>query len=113
VLKLEWGHLFGSPPLVLLFLAALIACVVGRRTVVPWLVLPAAAGAIGVMIVNPADTVFRYELPVLPAFVMATAFLLDRLAPLLSRSGGTAGQAPRQAVPEPREPQPAPAAVGG
>jgi 4-amino-4-deoxy-L-arabinose transferase-like glycosyltransferase len=90
VLRQEWDHLTTSAPLMVLFAAAAIACVVGRRTVVPWLVLPAVAGAIGVMVVNPADTVFRYELPVLPAFVAAAAFLVDRLSPLFSRSAGPA-----------------------
>jgi len=103
VLKLEWTYLVASPPMLLLLVTSLAACVVGRRTVIPWLVLPAAAGAIGVMIVNPADTVFRYELPVLVALVAATAFLFHHVSLLFARSAGTV-RVPAQRRPREDEP---------
>jgi len=69
-----------SWPLVLLLLLSIVASVVAWRTVVPWLVLSAWIGATGIFLIAPFMTMFRYELPMLPALVVAVAVLFDRVA---------------------------------
>jgi hypothetical protein len=75
----EATAVLSSWPLVLLIVLSLLACVVAWRTVVPWLVASAWVGAAGIFVVAPFMTMFRYEIPVLPALVVATAVFADRL----------------------------------
>jgi hypothetical protein len=69
-----------SWPLVLLLVLSIVASVVAWRTVVPWLVASAWVGATGIFLIAPFMTMFRYELPMLPALVVAVAVLFDRIA---------------------------------
>lgn len=94
----ELQHIVNSWPLLALCVLSLVACVTAWRTVVPWLVVPAWLGAVAVFVINPAVTVFRYELPVLPALVVAIAVLGDQAARLVRRSKD------RQPGPAPVEP---------
>lgn len=73
--------------LLLLIVLSFVACVTAWRTVVPFLVLPAWVGAAGVFLINPAVTEFRYELPVLPALVVAVAVLAGQAAALARLAG--------------------------
>lgn len=81
----ELRQIAGSWPLLLLVVLSLVACVTAWRTVVPWLVIPAWLGAVGVFLMNPAVTAFRYELPVLPASVVAVAVLVGQMSRLAKR----------------------------
>jgi hypothetical protein len=75
----ELTIVLSSWPLVLLIVLSMLACVVAWRTVVPWLVASAWVGAAAIFLVAPFTTMFRYEIPVLPALVMASAVFADRL----------------------------------
>jgi hypothetical protein len=77
-LSREATAVLSSWPLVLLLVLSLIACLVAWRTVVPWLVASAWLGATGIFLTAPYMTMFRYELPMLPALVVAVAVLADR-----------------------------------
>jgi len=104
----ELREIAGSWPLLLLVVLSLVACVTAWRTVVPWLVIPAWLGAVGVFLMNPAVTAFRYELPVLPASIVAVAVLVGQVARLAERH--TARSASGTSRPTTT---PAPAATGG
>ncbi|GAA4710506.1 hypothetical protein [Phytohabitans rumicis] len=77
-LSKEATVVLSSWPLVLLLVLSLVACVTARRTVVPWLVGSAWAGATGIFLIAPFMTMFRYELPMLPALVVAVSVLVDQ-----------------------------------
>src|SRR5262249_6665051 len=79
-LSKEATIVLSSWPLVLLLVLSIVASVVAWRTVVPWLVASAWAGATGIFLIAPYMTMFRYEIPMLPALVVAAAVLLDRVA---------------------------------
>jgi hypothetical protein len=87
-LAIEIGNIATSPVLVVFLVLALVACVTAWRTVVPWLVVPAWLGALGVFLINPAATFFRYEIEVLPACIVAVAVLADQLVAATRRSVG-------------------------
>ena len=70
--------------------------------------VPAWLGAVGVFLMNPAVTAFRYELPVLPASIVAVAVLVGQVARLAERH--TARSASGTSRPTTT---PAPAATGG
>lgn len=79
-LSKEATIVLSSWPLVLLLVLSIVASVVAWRTVVPWLVASAWVGATGIFLIAPFMTMFRYELPMLPALVVAVAVLFDRVA---------------------------------
>jgi hypothetical protein len=79
-LSKEATIVLSSWPLVLLLVLSIVASVVAWRTVVPWLVASAWVGAAGIFLIAPFMTMFRYELPMLPALVVAVAVLFDRVA---------------------------------
>jgi len=78
-LATEGGHLLRNVPLAILIAMSLVACVTARHTVVPWLVVPAWLGALGLLMLNPYVTFFRLELPVLPATIVGAAVLVDQV----------------------------------
>jgi hypothetical protein len=104
-LSAEIQRIVADRMLLLLIVLSFVACVSAWRTVVPFLVLPAWAGAFGVFLINPAVTAFRYELPVLPALVVAVAVLADQVVgrvPIPARLAATfaARRAKTTATPE-------------
>jgi hypothetical protein len=82
-LAAEGHHIADNWALLLLVIVSLAACVTARRSVVPWLVIPAWVGAIGLFLLNPIVTVFRLQLPILPALVVGAAVAIDQ-APRLA-----------------------------
>ena len=74
-----------SPALAAVVVLSLVACVTARRTVVPWLVAGGWVGSVGIFLLNPAPTDFRYEMPMLPGLVVAVAVLLGQAAELVRR----------------------------
>ncbi|MEJ3750955.1 hypothetical protein WEI85_48010 [Actinomycetes bacterium KLBMP 9797] len=94
----ELTTIFSSWPLVLLIVLSFLACFVAWRTVVPWLVVSAWVGAAGIFLTAPFATLFRYELPVLPALALAVAVLVDRVYAGL-RGAPTPTPAPRTPYP--------------
>ncbi|BCB91431.1 hypothetical protein Psuf_087440 [Phytohabitans suffuscus] len=102
-LSREATVVLSSWPLVLLLVLSIVASVVAWRTVVPWLVASAWIGATGIFLIAPFMTMFRYELPMLPALVVAVAVLLDRVAK---------GLLPAFQRPTPEQPAPSPSATG-
>lgn len=83
----ELTSIYADPAQRVLLTASLIACVVGWRTIIPWLVIPAWIGGLGVQLINPYISGIRYELPMVPVLVLALAYLIDRAfgSPLAQR----------------------------
>lgn len=79
-LSKEATIVLSSWPIVVLLVVSILASVVAWRTVVPWLVASAWVGATGIFLIAPFTTWFRYEIPMLPALVVAVAVLVDRVA---------------------------------
>jgi hypothetical protein len=102
-LSKEATIVLSSWPLVLLLVLSIVASAVAWRTVVPWLVASAWVGATGIFLIAPFMTMFRYELPMLPALVVAVAVLFDRVAK---------GLLPAFQRPAPSEPASSPGASG-
>jgi hypothetical protein len=123
----EFGNILRSPTLVLLLALSLVACVTARRTIVPWLVVPAWIGALGILLINLAATSFRYELEVLPATIVAVAVLADQALRVTGLAPATTGKDPDRGAEAgggrqvtggggqqvPAEPAPAPAVPSG
>jgi hypothetical protein len=78
VFRSESWIVLGDPALLIVIGLAVVALVVDRTRLSPWLIAGGLGGFIAITIANPAMTEFRYEMPAMPMICLAAALAADR-----------------------------------
>jgi hypothetical protein len=69
----EAATVLGDPPLLILWVLALVGVILDRTWLAAWLVASALVAMVSIIVLNPAYTEFRYPMPAMPMLALAAA----------------------------------------